>query len=60
MANRELRAAIRFKCLDCTCNQPKEIRFCPATQYPLWPYRMGRHHPKQEPEGVKFSRNGSS
>ena len=34
--------AIRLKCLDCTCNQPAEVRKCPATQCPLWRFRMGR------------------
>lgn len=34
--------AIRMKCLDCTCDQPAEVRKCPATNCPLWRYRMGR------------------
>ena len=34
--------AIRLKCLDCTCNQPAEVRRCPAQDCPLWRYRMGR------------------
>ena len=34
--------SIRAKCLDCTCNQPKEIRLCPVITCPLFPYRMGR------------------
>lgn len=33
--------AIRKNCLDCTCNQPKEIRLCPIIECPLYPYRMG-------------------
>ena len=33
--------AIRKKCLDCTCNQPKEIRLCLVVNCPLYPYRMG-------------------
>jgi hypothetical protein len=39
--------AIRAKCMDCTCNQPKEIRECTVTRCALWPYRMGRR-PKAE------------
>ena len=39
--------AIRAKCLDCTCNQPKQIRECTITTCALWPYRMGKR-PKQE------------
>ena len=34
--------AIRMKCLDCTCGNMAEIRKCPATNCPLWRYRMGR------------------
>ena len=34
--------AIRAKCLDCTCQQPKEVRLCTVTACALWPYRMGR------------------
>jgi len=33
--------AIRHKCLDCTGNQPKEVRLCPCFDCPLWGYRMG-------------------
>ena len=34
--------AIRAKCLDCSGGQPKEVRLCPVSRCPLWPYRMGR------------------
>ena len=34
--------AIRAKCLDCTCNQPAEVRECTASSCPLFPYRMGK------------------
>ena len=34
--------AIRAKCLDCSCQQPKEVRLCPATKCALWPYRLGK------------------
>lgn len=37
--------AIRAKCRDCMCNQVAEIRKCPITSCPLYPYRMG-HRPK--------------
>ena len=42
--------AMRAKCLDCTCNQPKEIRLCTVINCALWPYRMGKR-PKREPAG---------
>ena len=34
--------AIRMKCLDCSGGQLAEVRKCPATNCPLWRYRMGR------------------
>lgn len=37
--------AIRARCLDCMCGQYSEVRLCPSTQCPLWPYRMG-HRPE--------------
>lgn len=39
--------AIRAKCLDCTAEQPKEVRLCPSENCPLWPYRMG-HNPNRK------------
>jgi len=33
--------AMRSKCLDCTGNQPKEVRLCTCLSCPLWGYRMG-------------------
>lgn len=33
--------AIRLKCLDCCAGQSAEVRRCPATNCPLWRYRMG-------------------
>ena len=38
--------AIRAKCLDCCADQPKEVRLCPLTRCPLWPFRMG-HNPNR-------------
>ena len=33
--------AIRMKCVDCCCGNMAEVRKCPATNCPLWRYRMG-------------------
>jgi hypothetical protein len=33
--------AIRKKCLDCSCNQHKEVRLCTVIRCALYPYRMG-------------------
>lgn len=38
--------AIRAKCLDCCCGQPKEVRLCTVPDCPLYEYRMG-HRPKK-------------
>ena len=40
--------SMRAKCLDCTGNQPKEVRLCPCKKCPLWGYRMGvrPEHPR--------------
>lgn len=34
--------AIRLKCIDCCCGNTTEVRKCPATNCPLWRYRMGK------------------
>lgn len=41
--------SIRKKCLDCTCNQPREVRYCTVKDCALFPYRLG-HRPKQQGE----------
>ena len=41
------RQAIRAKCLDCTCQQPKEVRHCRVMTCSLWPHRMGRRPPRE-------------
>ena len=33
--------AIREKCLDCTCQQPVEVKECTVKTCELWPFRMG-------------------
>ena len=35
-----LRKAIREKCLDCCCDQEKEVRICEIRKCSLWPYRL--------------------
>ena len=34
--------ALRAYCLWCCLDQAKEVRLCPATSCPLWPWRMGK------------------
>ena len=45
--------AIRMKCLDCCCDQVKEVRLCPCTDCSLYPYRLG-HRPKAEAEAEEI------
>jgi hypothetical protein len=33
--------AIRNTCIDCSGGVRAEVRKCPATKCPLWPFRMG-------------------
>lgn len=40
--------AIRLKCLDCCCGNSAEVRRCPATNCPLWRYRMGSEKKAEE------------
>ncbi len=47
--------AIRAKCMDCVCQQAKEVRLCPSKDCPLYPYRMG-HRPKSN-EGITSDSN---
>jgi hypothetical protein len=35
--------AIRQKCLDCSGQQPTEVKLCETVTCPLWPFRAGRH-----------------
>ncbi len=49
--------AIRAKCLDCTCNQPKEVRDCHITTCTLWPYRMGRRPHSEALAGTHCGRS---
>lgn len=35
--------AIRAKCLECSGNQPSEVRNCLITECPLYPFRMGKN-----------------
>ena len=35
--------AIREKCLDCTCQQPMEVKECTVKTCALHPFRMGKN-----------------
>jgi hypothetical protein len=42
---------IREKCLECCCGSTGEVRECPITTCPLWPYRMGTNPLRQPSPG---------
>lgn len=46
--------AIRAKCLDCSCNQTKEVKECPVKNCSLYPYRLGKR-PKATLESETYS-----
>ena len=33
--------AIRQNCLDCVCGSAQEVKLCPCTNCPLYPFRFG-------------------
>ena len=35
--------AIRANCIICMCGQVNEVKLCPCTDCPLYPYRMGKN-----------------
>lgn len=45
--------AIRAKCLDCVCWQPKEVRLCSHTECALFGYRFGKNPSRQGIGGKK-------
>ena len=40
--------AIRAYCIGCMCGQRVEVRRCPITDCPLYPFRMGKELPSCE------------
>ena len=47
--------ALGKSCLWCRLDQPKEVRLCPATSCPLWPWRMNKGD-AEVPPGLPFAR----
>lgn len=58
--------SIRKKCLDCSCEQFKEVELCPVLDCALWPRRFGKRpvkgDPRTDPESdyAEELRHGSS
>ena len=40
--------AIRAKCIECSCGQKNEVKLCPVTGCPLYPFRIGKNPYKKE------------
>lgn len=57
--------AIRLNCVQCSVNQPKEVRLCPITDCPLYPFRFGSNPnrkgigPSGLPKCAKYVRESS-
>lgn len=49
--------AIRLKCMECSCGQTAEVRYCPIKDCPLWVYRDG-HNPARKGIGGNFGGDG--
>lgn len=45
--------AIRAKCLDCSCGSFLEVKNCPISTCPLYPYKSG-HKPKKGTQEYNF------
>lgn len=43
--------AIRAKCLDCCGGQYSEVKLCPATNCPLYDFRLGKN-PNRKPRNL--------
>lgn len=39
---------IKAKCFECCCGQITEVRECPITDCPLFPFRLGKMSSKRE------------
>lgn len=40
--------AIREFCLGCVGHSPNEVRLCPSTECPLYPFRFGKNPYRQK------------
>ena len=50
--NLSIYKAVRYFCVDCTCNQPSIIRDCPDSGCPLWRFRHGLNPKSAEARGL--------
>lgn len=45
----DLQAAIRAKCLDCSCGSRNAVKVCAVRDCPLWAYRNGPARERVKP-----------
>jgi hypothetical protein len=48
MTKSELLKLVKAKCLDCCCDQPKEVALCPIERCPLYTVRLGKDPNKRK------------
>ena len=48
MTKTELLKLVKAKCLDCCCDQPKEVALCPIERCPLYTVRLGKDPNKRK------------
>lgn len=51
------KGAIKAKCLDCCCDQKKEVKLCPIDTCPLWEFRPFQGRDKSEPTPEQEAKN---
>ena len=44
---------IRKNCLECSSQQPKEVRLCTCIDCPMYPYRFGKRPTKEILDTIK-------
>ena len=54
--NTNVLRAIRLKCYDCSSYQSNEVKDCPVTTCPLYPFRLGKN-PFRKKELTEEARN---
>ena len=52
--------AIKEKCLDCSCGSILEVKDCPSTKCPLYPFRFGKNPFRQKREMTKEQREAAT
>lgn len=41
--NKNVLRAVRLKCFDCSAMQLSEVKDCPVSECPLYPFRLGKN-----------------